>query len=160
MFQPHFQITLNYTPPDKLNGCRAFSLLWIFNRIRADLYVTDMDTSTVWLEKSLCLLNTSLSSHADTAHISLSSLKACGLFYYFFPTLSEPELQQFLGDHVCLRKKQPFQGLSRWGVGHRSPPPSSKALIVARLFLSDKLLCFRAEGILGKEKCACDLAII
>ena len=86
----------------------------------------------LWLEVPLCLWYTALSSHANTATISTSTLKACGLF----STASEPQLQFFFwgGDTYYMQKEKSCQRCQdeRSAAEHR---PSSSSAICSLIYI-------------------------
>lgn len=111
--------------------------------------VLNLSMSQIWKTvykycglKCFCLLCTTLSSHTDTALISMSTLKACGLF----STAYEPQLQHFFlsffffclfGETMFIcNRRNPFRDVRTWGHLQNVAPRVALRLVSHMPFLT------------------------
>lgn len=111
--------------------------------------VLNLSMSQIWKTvykycglKCFCLLCTTLSSHTDTALVSMSTLKACGLF----STAYEPQLQHFFlsffffclfGETMFIcNRRNPFRDVRTWGHLQNVAPRVALRLVSHMPFLT------------------------
>lgn len=121
--------------------------------------VLNLSMSQIWKTvykycglKCFCLLCTTLSSHTDTALVSMSTLKACGLF----STAYEPQLQHFFlsffffclfGETMFIcNRRNPFRDVRTWGHLQNVAPRVALRLVSHMPFLTSSFHCSRGRG--------------